>query len=52
VDNGVKFLGAFLAVWALNPPQEIANEVLDRTAEPALTSTMMLGVASLLRRKR
>jgi|HubBroStandDraft_6_1064221.scaffolds.fasta_scaffold1509732_1 hypothetical protein len=48
VDSWVKLGGALLAVAVSNPPQDIANELLDKTAKPALVNTLALAVVSIL----
>jgi hypothetical protein len=48
VDSWMKLGGALLAVAVSQPRQDIANEMLDRTAKPVLVNTLALAVVSIL----
>jgi hypothetical protein len=48
LDSWVQFGGAILAVLVSNTPQDIVNELLDRTAKPALVNTLTLAAFSVL----
>jgi hypothetical protein len=48
VESWMHLGGALLAVAVSKPSQDIANEILDKAAKPALVNTLALAVVSIL----